>query len=78
MRSQAGRTPLHCAAEAGHGKCCEALLEAGAAADAADKDGSTAMQLAMGASKLSVATMLASRGCSVLWKDKARPQGVAG
>ena len=70
---KAGRTALHFAAEAaGSEACIEALLQAGAAVDAADKDGSTPMRAALSAGQLAAASKLVEAGSSVLWWDKAR------
>jgi ankyrin repeat protein len=41
-----GKTPLHAAAENGHGECAERLLRLGADAGAADKEGKTPMERA--------------------------------
>lgn len=61
VRSPGGVTPLMWAADGGHADAVQALLDAGADADAADDEGDTALQYAQGCGHEDIAQLLATR-----------------
>jgi hypothetical protein len=58
-------TALHMAARRGHAEIARALLDCGAAVDARDRKGDTALQRAINCRRATVAQLLVALGCSV-------------
>jgi hypothetical protein len=74
-----GQTTLHRAAEDGHKKRVEELLDAGAKVDARDDDGRTPLHYAAKRGHLDVVKLLIKEGASVWKRDKKgkRPSRLA-
>ena len=71
-----GATPMHAAAEKGHGKVVESLLEAGCDRDKASKNGVTPLYIAAVQGHGKVVESLVKGGCDVDTDDGATPMCV--